>query len=107
MSRTTRRRPYGFNPGEVLHEQAKVDYETGDKTWRYRAKRPFDKHDIYHNRDASSYGAGKRGAYSGGPKGYSSWDTVPTSTRRFHSRAAARVLRRRGKDDIQQQLGEE
>lgn len=99
MSRTTRRRPYGFNPGEPKHERAKAD-----PNHYYRPYVRFEKDDIYHNRDAKPFGAGKRGVYNAGPKGYSSWDDVPPSTRRYHSRAASRVRRARGKDEIRQEL---
>lgn len=102
MSRTTRRRPYGYNPGEAKHERAKHDVE--NNVWRYHHNRPFEKDDFYHNRDAKPFGAGKRGAFSGGPKGYSGWDDVPPSTRRYHSRAAARIIRARGKKEIRQEL---
>lgn len=104
MSRTTRRRPHGFNPGEALHERTKRVYAGEEEGYIYRGKYGFAKDDIYHNRDAKPFGTGKRGAYKGGPKGYSSWDTVPDGCRRDASRAAAKILRRRGKDDIRQDL---
>ena len=95
MSRTTRKRPYGFNKGEWIHERAKAgDYDRKD----------FAKADIYHNRDAKPYGSVCM-AFNG-PKGYCTWETVGDNGRRWAKRGAARIIRNRFKKEIAAALRE-
>lgn len=94
MSRTTRRRPYGYNPGEFRHEEAKAE----ENPWK-----AFERQDLYHNRDygcfSEVYDGSKRS-----PKGYCTWSSVANGHRRKAKRMSARVIRARGKDEIRRDL---
>ena len=101
MSRTTRRRPYGFNKGERHHNRAVAEHVPGDR-WN-----DVNRNDIYNNRDAKPFGVGARGAFSGSPKGYCTWDDVGANSRADAKRGAARVRRNRAKNDIRKDLRDE
>lgn len=99
MSRTTRRRPYGFNKNEPIWLRAKAEHEPGHR-WN-----DINRNDIFNNRDAKSYG--DTGCPSNrGPKGYEAWDTVSPSNRRWAKRGASKVLRRRADREIVKELRE-
>lgn len=99
MSRTTRRRPYGFNKNERFWVRAREEHEAGIRF------RDINRNDLYNNRDAKSYGD-VHGAFSGGPKGYCGYETVCDSGRREAKRGANKVLRRRAVREINKELRE-
>lgn len=98
MSRTNRRRPNGFNPGERHHEDAK----NGDYTWSARS---FERSDIYHNRDWKPLSDVHDGCAKS-PKGFCDRSTVAVGSvsRSKAKRHSAHVNRQRGKNAIRRDL---
>lgn len=94
MSRTIRRRPYGYNPGEFRHEEAKAE----DNHWK-----AFERQDFYHNRDWKPLTEVHDGC-SKSPKGWNDRSSVGTNRRRAAKRHSAHVQRQRHKEEIRRDL---
>jgi hypothetical protein len=100
MSRTTRRRPYGFNKGERHHNRAVAEHVPGDR-WN-----DVNRNDLFNNRDAKPMSDNVRPA-GRGPKGYDTHDSVGANARADAKRGAHRILRIRGKAEINKELRDE